>query len=184
MTAALDRYFSSLQNRQTWHWRGQVVESVGQIIESEGPLASIGERCEIVDQFGLSHPAEVIGFRGSRVLSMSIESADGIRFGDSVSALGVHSEIGVGQALMGRVLDAAGMAIDGFSNPAFAQRMPLDGIVRPPLDRISIRTPLGTGIRSIDALLTVGRGQRTWHIWRLWSREEHAYWLDDTQYGG
>jgi flagellum-specific ATP synthase len=102
----------------------------------------------------------VIGFRGSNVLSMPVESSEGIRFGDPVCALGVHPEIEVGPALMGRVLNALGAPIDEGRPPAVAQALPLEGGVRLPLDRVPIRTPLGTGIRALDALLTVGRGQR------------------------
>jgi flagellum-specific ATP synthase len=156
----LGRYFAWLERGQPWRWRGQVLESVGQTIESAGPLASVGECCEIRDQAGQPHLAEVIGFRGSNVLSMPVESTEGIRFGDPVSALGVHAEIEVGPALMGRVLDALGKPIDQGRPPAPGQPLPLDGLVRSPLDRAPIRTPLGTGIRVLDALLTVGRGQR------------------------
>jgi flagellum-specific ATP synthase len=156
----LGRYFSHLKRGQPWRWRGQVLESVGQTIESAGPLASVGECCEIRDQFGQPHLAEVIGFRGTNVLSMPVETTEGIRFGDPVSALGVHPEIEVGPALMGRVLDAAGKPIDRLRPPVAAQSLSLEGAVRSPLDRVPIKTPLGTGIRVLDALLTVGRGQR------------------------
>jgi flagellum-specific ATP synthase len=162
----LGRYFTRLERGQPWRWRGRVVESVGQTIESAGPLATVGECCEIVDQFGQLHLAEVIGFRGSNVLSMPVESTDGIRFGDSVSGLGTGPAIEVGEALMGRVLNALGIPIDR-DPPAQSRRaqaasvtLPLEGKVRSPLDREPIRAPLGTGIRAIDALLTVGRGQR------------------------
>lgn len=160
MTRQLERYFVRLQRTQPWRWRGQVVESVGQTVESSGPLASVGECCEILDRFGAAHPAEVIGFRGSNVLSMPVETTEGIRFGDTVAALGVHPEIEVGPELMGRVLDASGVAIDGGQMPAAAETVSIDGAVRSPLDRVPIRTPLGTGIRALDAMLTVGRGQR------------------------
>jgi len=156
----LSRYFARLGRGQPWRWQGQVLESVGQTIESTGPLSSVGECCEIVDQFGRPHLAEVIGFRGSTVLSMPVESTEGIRFGDSVAALGVSPEIEVGPALMGRVLNALGAPIDGGRQVAAAQMLPLQGAVRSPLERVPIRTPLGTGIRVLDALLTVGRGQR------------------------
>jgi flagellum-specific ATP synthase len=156
----LARYFGRLNRGQPWRWRGQVVESVGQTIESAGPLASVGECCEIQDQFGRPHLAEVIGFRGSNVLSMPVETTEGIRLGDPVAALGVSPEIEVGPALMGRVLNALGAPIDGGRPPAVSLLLPLDGAVRSPLDRAAIRTPLGTGIRVLDALLTVGRGQR------------------------
>ncbi len=160
MTPLLGPYFQRLERGQPWRWRGQVLESVGQTIESSGPLASVGECCEIIDQYGRPHRAEVIGFRGSNVLSMPVESTEGIRFGDAVSALGVHPEIEVGPALMGRVLNALGEPIDNGRPPMVSSSMSLDGAVRAPLDRVPIKTPLGTGIRALDALLTVGRGQR------------------------
>jgi flagellum-specific ATP synthase len=160
MNRMLSRYFARLERGQPWRWRGQVLESVGQTIESAGPLASVGECCEIQDLFGGAHLAEVIGFRGSNVLSMPVGSTEGIRFGNQVSALGVNPEIEAGPALMGRVLNALGAPIDDGPPPAVTQSLPLDGMVRRPLDRVPIRTPLGTGIRILDALLTVGRGQR------------------------
>ena len=160
MTRMLERYFSRLERGQPWRWRGQVLESVGQTIESSGPLASVGECCEIQDQFGHAHMAEVIGFRGSNVLSMPVDSTEGIRFGNQVTAWGVHPQIEVGPALMGRVLNALGEPIDNGRPPAVSLALPLEGVVRSPLDRVPIKTPLGTGIRVLDALLTVGRGQR------------------------
>ena len=89
----LERYFQRLERGQPWRWRGQVLESVGQTIESSGPLASVGEVCEIQDQFGAPHLAEVIGFRGSNVLSMPVETTEGIRFGDPVAAIVIHPEM-------------------------------------------------------------------------------------------
>jgi len=156
----LAHYFGRVDRGQPWRWRGKVLESVGQTIESAGPLASVGECCEILDQFGQPHLAEVIGFRGSNVLSMPVDTTEGIRFGNSVEALGVSPEIEVGPELMGRVLNAQGQTIDEGRTPSVSQALPLDGVVRSPLDRVPIRTPLGTGIRVLDALLTVGRGQR------------------------
>ncbi|MGD0939171.1 MAG: FliI/YscN family ATPase [Terracidiphilus sp.] len=160
MTMILSRYFDRLERGQPWRWRGQVLESVGPTVESAGPLASIGECCEIQDQAGNAHLAEVIGFRGANVLSMPVESSEGIRFGNTVEAMGVHPEIEVGPALIGRVLNALGAPIDDGPHPAVSLALPLDGVVRRPLDRVPIKTPLGTGIRVLDALLTVGRGQR------------------------
>jgi len=160
MTSLLSRYFSELDRRQPWRWQGQVLESIGQTIESAGPLASVGECCAIRDHVGHVHLAEVIGFRGPHVLSMPVETTEGIRFGDQVSALGVHPEIDACPELMGRVLNALGEPIDAGRRPAHGCRLSLEGKVRPPLDRVPIKTPLGTGIRVIDALLTTGRGQR------------------------
>jgi flagellum-specific ATP synthase len=108
----------------------------------------------------LPHLAEVIGFRGSTVLSMPVHSPEGIRYGDPVEALGTRPEIAVGPALLGRVLDALGEPIDGGRRPEPAAVMAIDGAVRTPFERLPIRTALGTGIRALDAMLTVGRGQR------------------------
>ena len=66
-----------------------MVEATGQTIESEGPPCSVGECCEIRDTAGTVHAAEVIGFRGTGMLSMTLGPADGIRYGDSVAALGM-----------------------------------------------------------------------------------------------
>ncbi len=160
MSEILAAYFRRIEHSPGWRWRGQVMESIGQTIESVGPLASVGECCEIQDGAGCRHSAEVIGFRGAHVLSMPIESCQGIRFGDTVTALGVHPEIAVGAGLIGRVFNALGEPIDGLPAPASAARVSLEGRARSPLERMPIRVPLGTGIRAIDTMLTTGRGQR------------------------
>lgn len=160
MSGLLCEYFARLDRCRTWHWHGEVLESVGQTIESAGPLCSVGECCEITDRQGRRHLAEVIGFRGSHVLSMPVETTEGIRFGDRVSALGIQPRIDVGSGLIGQVLNGLGEPIDGQRAAAASAVGTLDGKVRSPLDRTPIRTPLGTGIRIVDALLTTGRGQR------------------------
>jgi flagellum-specific ATP synthase len=156
----LTTYFSRLRQRSTWRWQGRVLEAVGQTIESSGPLCSVGECCEILDGNGLPHLAEVIGFRGSNVLSMPLESTEGIRFGDRVSALGMLPYLEAGEGLIGRVLNASGQPIDDGPRPVTRVAVSLDRSVPNPLERVPIRQPLGTGIRAIDGMLTVGRGQR------------------------
>jgi flagellum-specific ATP synthase len=158
--AELGGYFARLRERPAWRWRGRVVEAGAQTVASAGPPASVGECCEIVDSGGLGHEAEVIGFRGRQVLSMPLAASDGIRYGDAVTALGATPRIEVGDELVGRVLDGLGRPIDGGRRPALTHSMPLDGAAPRPLDRAPIREPLATGIRAIDALLAVGRGQR------------------------
>jgi len=156
----LTTYFSRLKQRSTWRWQGRVLEAVGQTIESSGPLCSVGECCEIMDGSGHPHLAEVIGFRGNNVLSMPLESTEGIRFGDKVSALGTRPYLEAGEGLIGRVLNASGQPIDDGPRPLTRVAVSLDRSVPNPLDRVPIRKPLGTGIRAIDGMLTVGRGQR------------------------
>ncbi len=156
----LSTYFSRLKQRPAWRWRGRVLEALGQTIESAGPLSSVGECCEIVDGAGARHLVEVIGFHGTNVISMPVESSEGIRYGDAVEGLGIMPHLEVGDALIGRVLNALGQPMDGGCRPALRAAVPLEGAAPQPLDRTPIRIPLGTGIRAIDGLLTVGRGQR------------------------
>ena len=156
----LSTYFSRLKQRPAWRWRGRVLEALGQTIESAGPLSSVGECCEVVDGAGARHLVEVIGFHGTNVISMPVESSEGIRYGDAVEGLGIMPHLEVGDALIGRVLNALGQPMDGGCRPALRAAVPLEGSAPQPLDRTPIRIPLGTGIRAIDGLLTVGRGQR------------------------
>jgi flagellum-specific ATP synthase len=156
----LSTYFSRLKQRPAWRWRGRVLEALGQTIESAGPLCSVGESCEIIDGAGRRHLVEVIGFHGTNVVSMPVETSEGIRYGDTVEGLGALPQLEVGDALIGRVLNALGQPMDGRPRPAHSATIPLEGAAPQPLDRTPIRTPLGTGIRAIDGLLTVGRGQR------------------------
>ena len=156
----LETYFARLRQRSGLRWCGRVVEATGQTIESEGPPCSVGECCEVRDAAGAAHPAEVIGIRGTGVLSMTLDAADGIRFGDCVAALGTTPRIEVGEGLIGRVLNAMGQAIDGGRRPILQTTVPLDRAAPAPLDREPIREALGTGIRAIDGTLSVGRGQR------------------------
>ena len=153
-------YFRRLERRPAWRWHGRVIEATGQMIESEGPFCSVGECCEIFDREGNSHPGEVIGFRGSHVLSMTLDSPDGIRFGDGVAALGDTPSIDVGDDLLGRVLNAQGCPLDGGPRLRVKESWPLERVIPQPMDRVPIQTRLDTGLRAIDGLLTVGRGQR------------------------
>lgn len=156
----LRAYQDALAARPPWRWAGRVVEANGQTVESEGPLCSVGESCHVVDMGGRRHPAEVIGFRGRHVVSMPLNETGGIRYGDSVQALGTTPGVPVGDALVGRVLDGLGAPLDGLPAPRASALWPLDGTMPESMSREPIRTPLQTGVRVIDGLLTVGRGQR------------------------
>ena len=153
-------YLTQLANRPAWRWSGRVVEANGQTMEAEGPLCSVGECCEIVDGEGQRHRAEVIGFRGRHVLAMPLKATQGIRYGDAVLAMGVTPEIAVGTEMEGRIVDALGSPLDGLPTPRVAEMWPLDGTVPHPMEREPIKEPLQTGLRVLDGMLTVGRGQR------------------------
>jgi len=157
---SLAPYFAQLTAKPSWRWSGRVVEANGQTIEAEGPLCSVGECCEIVDGDGLRHRAEVIGFRGRHVLAMPLEATQGIRYGDALLATGVRPQIAVGEQMEGRILNALGAPLDELPAPRVAEMWPLDGMVPHPMEREPIKEPLQTGLRVLDGMLTVGRGQR------------------------
>jgi flagellum-specific ATP synthase len=157
---SLAPYFDQLATRPAWRWHGRVVEANGQTIESEGPLCSVGECCEIVDSDGGRHEAEVIGFRGPHVLAMPLDATQGIRYGDALAALGVVPQMALSEYMTGRVLDALGRPLDGLAPLRIGGAWPLDGAVPKAMEREPIRVPLSTGVRVLDGVLTVGRGQR------------------------
>lgn len=153
-------YLARLKERQPWRWRGQVAELVGNTVESIGPVASVGECCEIEAGCGTRHLAEVIGFRGRHVLSMPIDTVAGVKYGDAVYALGARPEVEIGPGAIGEILDGMGMPMRGGRIKGPTVRMPVEGTPRTALERVPIQTALGTGVRALDALLTIGRGQR------------------------
>jgi flagellum-specific ATP synthase len=159
-SANLGAYFATLATRPAWRWIGRVVQATGQTVESEGPLCSVGECCEVKDSTGRRHPGEVIGFRGKHVISMPLGETQGIQYGDGVQALGSLPAIAVGEQMQGRILNALGEPLDGLARPRVRELWPLDGAAPTPMEREPIREPLQTGLRVIDGLLTVGRGQR------------------------
>jgi len=156
----LQPYFATLETRPAWKWVGRVVQATGQTVESEGPLCSVGESCELVDETGRRHAAEVIGFRGTNVVSMPLNATQGIQYGDGVQALGSMPSLAVGEQMQGRILNALGEPLDGLPAPRVRAMWPLDGEAPAPMAREPIREPLQTGLRVIDGMLTVGRGQR------------------------
>ncbi|HEY4356730.1 MAG TPA: FliI/YscN family ATPase [Acidobacteriaceae bacterium] len=158
--ATLAPYFDHLNRASTLRWRGRVSQVVGNLIESDGPFCSVGETCEIVSNRGESYSAEVVGFRGSTMLSMSVEPPQGIRFGDLVVARGTRASIRVGHDMLGRVIDANGKPLDSKGDYRGERTVWVDGSAPLPLDRVPIREPLGCGIRALDGFVTCGRGQR------------------------
>jgi flagellum-specific ATP synthase len=162
MTTAglLSPYFVRLEACSGQRWRGRVIQVVGQLVESEGPFCSVGERCEVIDANGRVFGGEIVGFRGTIVLSMPLERPSGIRYGDQVVTWGARPALRVGDDLLGRVIDSMGEPLD--SLPPFAGRHQqlLDAPAPLPLERSSIREPVGCGIRAVDGFLTCGRGQR------------------------
>ena len=112
--AILGAYSQWLNHSSTLRWKGRVTHVVGNLVESAGPFCSVGESCEMEDSNGNRFPGEVVGFRGSTVLSMPLEKPQGIRFGDRIVSWGARPSLRVGPDLLGRVIDAPGQSAGFF----------------------------------------------------------------------
>jgi FliI/YscN family ATPase len=138
---------------------GRVRDVLGVLVEVEGLVAPIGGQLEIrVNEQKLV--LEVIGFRQGRLLAAPLGPTTGIVPGSRVRMSPQASQVAVGDALLGRVIDAFGLPLDGRPAPDLAASAPLHGRPPAPFSRRPIRDPLETRVRAIDALLPLGRGQR------------------------
>jgi len=139
---------------------GKVIQVIGLVIEATLPGGKLGELCHIYSPTKEIIRAEVTGFRGDRVLLMPLDEIIGISPGSRVRRSPQPLSVPVGPQLLGRVLDGLGNPIDGKGPIRSEQRQPVFNTPPNPLQRARITTPLSTGIRSIDGLVTIGRGQR------------------------
>ncbi|MBD3815242.1 MAG: flagellum-specific ATP synthase FliI, partial [Halothiobacillus sp.] len=142
---------------------GRIVRVVGLALEASGLTAAIGDQCRIFlddDPAGRFVDAEVVGFAERNTYLMPLEALRGIAPGCRVQNLGASIRVPLGPELLGRVLDARGQPLD--DGPAIFGDITVDlqGRSNNPLKRRPIREPLDVGVRAINALLTVGRGQR------------------------
>jgi flagellum-specific ATP synthase len=140
---------------------GRVTRVVGLVIEAAGLEVGLGELCRVTSlNEARSTLAEVVGFHERGVLLMPLGEMDGLHPGSAVTPLGRSFGVDVGPHLLGRVLNGLGHPIDGLGKLEVTERVPLSAEPPNPLDRQVIDTPLETGVRAVDGLLTVGRGQR------------------------
>ncbi len=139
---------------------GRLVRMVGLTLEAEGLQLPVGGRCRVVSMAGAEVEAEVVGFSGERVYLMPVGSISGMTPSARVIPTQHSREVLVGEGLLGRVLDGTGRPLDGRGPLACEERVSLDGRSINPLARNPIREPLDVGVRAINGLLTVGRGQR------------------------
>ena len=159
LSPRVKHYLQYLEGLDDTIHSGRVVQIVGLTIESIGPTTNIGDICLIQPRTGGAVPAEVVGFRDQRVLLMPLADLAGIGPGSLVTATGSPLVIPVGQNLLGRILDGLGQPIDGRGYISADRYQSILGEVPMPLDRQRITKPLTVGVRAIDGLLSVGRGQ-------------------------
>ncbi len=142
-------------------YTGRVSRITGLAVESAGPQANIGDLCRIdLGKERSSILAEVVGFREDKVLLMPYGSLSGIGPGCTVTSTNQGLVVGVGPAMQGRILDGLGSPMDGLGAFPITAFYPVERVPENPLSRARITQPMSLGIRSIDGLLTCGRGQR------------------------
>lgn len=155
------KYIEHLQQLDPVRVNGKVTQVIGLTVESEGPDASIGDVCYIYPlKSDQPLKAEVVGFRDNKVILMPLGELDSIGPGCDVVGTGKPLTVPVGHELLGKVLDGLGQPLDGSFLPSRMTQYSTNNSPNNPLQRPRVLEPLGVGVKCIDGLLTIGRGQR------------------------
>ncbi|MCI8391110.1 MAG: flagellar protein export ATPase FliI [Roseburia sp.] len=160
MTHAFEKYLQ-LGEKTYFNHLGKVVRVVGLTIESVGPNAKLGQLCRIIldAEKNVSVMAEVVGFRDKRLLLMPFENVEGIGVGCIVENTGHPLSVPVGEALLGHLLDGIGRPTDGGVLKK-EKEYPVEAYPPDPMSRRIIDEVLPLGVKAVDGLITVGKGQR------------------------
>ncbi len=160
MTYQLEKY-TQLADKTYYRHLGKVVKIVGLTIESVGPNAKLSDLCRIIvdKNKGISIMAEVVGFRDKRLLLMPYESVDGLGVGCIVENTGHPLSVYVGDEMLGHTLDGMGRPTD-VGELALREEYPVDAPPPDPMERVIINEVLPLGVKAVDGLITVGKGQR------------------------
>lgn len=140
---------------------GKVVNVVGLTIESNGPDAKLDDLCKIIvdEKSGKYVSAEVIGFKDGKTLLMPFDTTEGIGSGCIVENLGYPLSVSVGEEMLGMTLDGIGRPINGEVYQGVAN-YPIEAPAPDPLTRVIISEPLPLGVKAVDGIMTIGKGQR------------------------
>jgi len=158
----LEKYMDALEKASTCLLKGKISQAIGLTLEASGPRVRLGELCYVKTNYagGQLVPAEVVGFKDRKILLMPLGNLEGIGPGSELLATGTTLRVAVGMELKGRVLNGMGEIIDdkGRIKPEFSY--PVMNSPPNPLKRQRITQVLPVGIKAIDGLITVGKGQR------------------------
>jgi flagellum-specific ATP synthase len=158
---SLDKYIEAIRTTPCICQDGKVTRVIGTIIEADGPRMPVGGICRIIPRNGVGPIlSEVVGFRDKVLLLMPLCDCSGMEPGNRVVGMQYSGVVHVGEGVLGRVLDGMGKPMDGGPSIAASKIMPLYSAPLNPLDRSVIRDPLDVGIRTINSLITLGKGQR------------------------
>jgi flagellum-specific ATP synthase len=155
------KYREIAATTNTYKEIGQVTDIIGLVIEADGPPSSIGDLCYIYPRMD-EEPiwAEVVGFRGEKILLMPLGDMEGLKPGATVMNAGGAIEVKVGSELLGRVLDGLGRPIDEYGDIRTNTTCPVTTRRINPLTRKKVTEPLFLGVKSVDSFITLGKGQR------------------------
>lgn len=157
----LTKYERALDTAQLTRDIGKVTQVTGFLICGFIPEVSVGTVCEIFPNSAApSFLAEVVGFKDREVLLMPLGEMRGLGLGSTILVRRNMATVGVGDALLGRVVNGMGQAIDGKGDLYFTEEVPLYSEAGNPLDRPPIREAMSLGVRAIDSMITLGKGQR------------------------
>jgi flagellum-specific ATP synthase len=157
----MQHILSSLNQLNPFRVRGKVTKIVGLVIEGYCPQATIGSICEVMSLYGGSSIwAEVVGFRETVALLMPLGEIHGLGIGSLIRVLDVNAHIDVGPSLLGRVVDALAIPLDGKGPLKCDEKQELYRLPPSPMNRSQISDILDLGVRSLNGLLTCGKGQR------------------------
>jgi len=159
MTALAERILSEVERASRFELRGSVMDVTGLVIEGNGPSVPIGTNVSI--HSGTQQiQAQVVGFRGDRVLMMPYEEIQGVGPGSQIRVSGGAASVFVSDEYLGRVVDAFGQPMDNLPTPVHGEMRPIFQNPPNPVTRKRIKNPIDIGVRSLNSLITVGQGQR------------------------
>ncbi len=146
---------------ETFRYMGKIEKIVGMTIEASGPECNIGDVCRIFSKDMRSYiRAEVVGFNKENILLMPYTDIEGIGPGSIVDNTGDKLNVRVGAGLIGRIIDATGEPLDGGAPISYSDEVPITGVPVNPFTRPPIKETIQLGVKAIDGMLTMGKGQR------------------------
>lgn len=154
------KYSDAIDSCTPVRMEGRIVRVAGIVAEASGPRLGVGSLCAITDPHGEDIPAEVIGFKDQGVMVMPLGEMRGIKPGSRIVDMNSRPTVPVGDGYLGRVVDGLGNPIDGKGAIESGSEYPVYGAVVNPLERTLIREAIDVGVKAINGLITVGKGQR------------------------